>query len=61
MFIDNEHLRFGSLALSAKEERKTDDSAKRNVQTQIQEEFLLWDILEMLLLSGYFITLVRKY
>jgi len=27
--IDNEHLRLGSLALRAEEERKTDDSAKK--------------------------------
>lgn len=49
--IDNEHLRLGSLALRAEEERKTDDSAKKkrptknNQQTQIQEEFLLWGYL----------------
>lgn len=47
--------------MGAKEERKTGSWAKKYIQTRISENFLLWDILEMLLLSEYAITLVRKY
>lgn len=61
VFIDNEHLGFGSSAVRAKEERETGDSATRKIQTPIQGNVLLWDILEMLLLSEYVITLDRKY
>lgn len=61
VFIDSEHLRFGSSAVGAKEERKTGNSEKKNSQTPIQENFLLRDILEMLLLSEYVRSLVRKY
>lgn len=65
--IDNEHLRLGSLALRAEEERKTDDSAKKKDQQKttnkhrFKRNFCFGDILEMLLLSGHFVTLVRKY
>lgn len=67
--IDNEHLRLGSLALRAEEERKTDDSAKKKKKDQqkttnkhrFKRNFCFGDILEMLLLSGHFVTLVRRY